>query len=123
MYEEFVKEHEKTRDAFRAEMRAKHEQWGEELDAKFGKIADDDAKFGKIADEFDLTRRQQQRGLGRVTGAIENDRRVTREMLQELRDHREFLLDLRHGIQSNTHGLLRVLDELRREDGPEPAGT
>jgi hypothetical protein len=113
MYEEFVKEHEKTREAFRAEVHAQHERWREEFDER----------FGKIPEEFDVTRREQQRGLGGVTAAIENDRQVTREMLEELREHREFLIDIRHGIRSNTAGLLHVLDELRREDGPSAAGA
>jgi hypothetical protein len=113
MYEEFVKEHEKTREAFRAQVHAQHECWRKELDER----------FGKIPAEFDVTRRDQERGLGRVTAAIENDRQVTREMLEELRDHREFLIDIRHGIRSNTEGLLHVLDELRRENGDEPAGA
>ncbi len=30
---------------------------------------------------------------------------------------------MRHGIQANTEGLLRVLDEFRRGDGPAAAGT
>jgi hypothetical protein len=113
MYEDFVREHEKTRETFRAEVHAQHERWRKELDER----------FGKIPDEFDVTRRGQQRGLGKVTAAIENDRQVTREMLQELRDHREFLVDIRHGIRANTEGLLHVLDELRREDGPSAAGA
>ena len=57
-----------------------------------------------------------------MTAAIQNDRQVTREMLEELRD-REFLIDIRHGIRSNTEGLLHVLAELRRENGEEPAGA
>jgi 5-formyltetrahydrofolate cyclo-ligase len=113
MYEQFRREHELTRDQFRAEMEAKHERWRAELDAK----------YGKIVEEFEETRQEQRRGMGAVTAAINNDRQVTREMLQELRDHREFLIDIRHGIRANTEGLLRVLDELRREDGPSAAGA
>jgi hypothetical protein len=30
---------------------------------------------------------------------------------------------MRHGIQANTEGLLRVLDEFRRNDGPAAAGA
>jgi hypothetical protein len=44
-------------------------------------------------------------------------------MVLELRDGREILHDIRHGIQANTAGLLRVLDELRRGDDPSPAGA
>ena len=47
-----------------------------------------------------------------------------RAIVLELREHREILQDIRHGIQANTEGLLRVLDELRRDDeGPSPAGA
>jgi hypothetical protein len=30
---------------------------------------------------------------------------------------------MRHGVQANTEGLLRVLDELRRSDGPDAVGA
>ena len=40
MYADFIREHEKTREAFRAEQRAEEEQRRAELDARFGKIAD-----------------------------------------------------------------------------------
>ncbi len=113
MYEQFRTEHELTRDQFRAEMHAKHEKWRAELDAK----------YGQIVDEFQLTREEQRRGFGSLGAALNNDRQVTREMLLELREFREMLIDARHGIQSNTEGLLRVLDELRRGDGPSPAGA
>jgi hypothetical protein len=85
MYEEFVKEHEKTREAFRAEVHARNDRWRGEFDER----------FGKIPEEFDVMRLEQQRGLGGVAAAIQNDRQVTREMLEEL----------------------------RRENGEEPAGA
>jgi hypothetical protein len=113
LYERFRSEHEQTRERFVEEMEAKHEEWRAELDAK----------YGKIVDEFEQTRQEQSRGTETVIAAINNDRQVTREMLLELRDHREFLIDIRHGIRANTEGLLRVLDELRREDGPSAAGA
>jgi hypothetical protein len=113
MYEEFVREFEKTREAFRAERHAELERWRKELDER----------FGKIPEEFDVMRLGQQRGLGKVTGAIENDRQVTREMIEDLREHRDHLIDIRHGVQANTAGLLHVLAELRRENGEEPAGA
>ena len=55
--------------------------------------------------------------------AIQETRSVTRELIVELRQDRGVLADIRQGIQANTEGLLRVLDELRRGDGPGPAGT
>jgi len=41
----------------------------------------------------------------------------------EIRENTEMLRDMRHGIQANTEGLLRVLDAFRRGDGPSPAGA
>jgi predicted phage gp36 major capsid-like protein len=66
-------------------------------------------------------RADQQRRFDAIDAALANDKRVTREILLELRQGREMLRDIQHGIRSNTDGLLRVLDELRREDGPSAA--
>jgi hypothetical protein len=60
--------------------------------------------------EFKLTRDS----LG---ASIENNTRVTREILLELRDHRQILDQIDHGVQSNTDGLMHVLDELRNGRG------
>lgn len=60
--------------------------------------------------EFKLTR-----------ASVENNTRVTREILLELREHRPILDRIDHGVQSNTEGLLHVLDELR--NGPDGPGT
>jgi hypothetical protein len=68
-------------------------------------------------------REEQKRRFARIDQAMENDRLVTREMLLELRDGRRALADIRHAIQSSVKGLLRVLDEMRRDDGPSPAGA
>jgi hypothetical protein len=113
MYDDFIKEHEKTREAFRAEKRAEYERRCEELDAR----------FGKIADAIDITREEQRRGFGGVISDMNNSRQVTREMLLQLKDLREKLVDVQFGIRSNTEGLLHVLAELRREDGQDPAGA
>ena len=113
MYEEFIKEHEKTRDAFRAEMRAKHERRREELDAR----------FGKIADPIDITREEERPEFVGATADLNNSRQTTREMLLGLEKLREDLVDIQFGIRANTAGLLHVLAELRREDGEDPAGA
>jgi hypothetical protein len=55
--------------------------------------------------------------------AIHETRSVTRELVAQLREDRGLLADIRQGIQANTEGLLRVLDELRRGDGPSPASA
>ena len=52
--------------------------------------------------------------------ALENNTRVTREILLELRDHRPILEHIDRGVQSNVDGLLHVLDELRN-GGPGTA--
>ena len=61
---------------------------------------------------------------------IEDTRAVTREMVLEMRegrgalgDMRDAIADMRDAIQANTAGLLRVLDEMRRDDGGSPAGA
>jgi hypothetical protein len=56
--------------------------------------------------EFKLTR-----------ASIENNTRVTREILVELREHRPILDRIDHGVQSNTEGLMHVIDELRNGRG------
>jgi hypothetical protein len=56
--------------------------------------------------EFKLTR-----------AALENNTRVTREILLELRDHRPILEHIDNGVHANTEGLLHVLDELRNGRG------
>jgi nucleoside-diphosphate-sugar epimerase len=66
---------------------------------------------------------EQKRRFDAIDAAMENDKRVTREMVIELRERTALITDVRHGIQANTEGLLRVLDEMRRNDGPSPAGA
>jgi hypothetical protein len=91
----------------------------------------------EIRREHELNRRehelnrQQYRELHEITvresrlnrAAIHETRSVTRELVAHLREDRELLADIRQGIQANTEGLLRVLDELRRGDGPSPASA
>jgi hypothetical protein len=49
--------------------------------------------------------------------AVENNTRVTREIVLELREQRPILEHIDHGVQSNTDGLMHVLDELRNGRG------
>jgi len=92
-------------DAHIAEMRA-HNARADEL-------------MAEIREELRLNREEHRRNQAR----FESTRAVMREMLLELREGREILSDIRHGIQANTEGLLSVLDELRRSDGPSAAGA
>ena len=66
--------------------------------------------------------RDLRRAIDNNSGAIENNTRVTREILLELREHRPILERIDHGVQSNTEGLMHVLDELRNgRGGPDSA--
>ncbi len=56
--------------------------------------------------EFKLTR-----------ASVENNTRVTREIVLELREQRPILEHIDHGVQRNTDGLMHVLDELRNGRG------
>jgi hypothetical protein len=61
--------------------------------------------------EFKLTR-----------AAVENNTRVTREIVLELREQRPILEHIDAVVQSNTQGLMHVLDELRNgRSGPGTA--
>ena len=113
MYDDFIREHERTREAFRAEQRAEEERLRAELDAR----------FGKIADAIDITREEQGRGFRGVTSDMNNSRQTTREMLIRLDKLGRELDDIQFDTRANTLGLLHVLAELRRENGEEPAGA
>lgn len=56
--------------------------------------------------EFKLTR-----------ASVENNTRVTREIVLELREQRPILEHIDAGVQSNTNDLMHVLDELRNGRG------
>jgi hypothetical protein len=81
-------------------------------------------------EEHKLCRQEHKRNQAR----FQNSQAVMREMLLELREGRAMLREMRaemkaefrdvgDAIRANTEGLLRVLDELRREDGPSAAGA
>jgi hypothetical protein len=67
--------------------------------------------------------REQKRRFDAIDAAMENDKRVTRDMILELREGRERDRDLREEMRAQREGLLRMLDEMRRDDGPSPAGA
>ena len=74
-------------------------------------------------EELRVLREDQKRRFNAIDAAMENDKRMTREIILELRAARKRDRDMRHGIQATTEGLLRVLDEFRRNDGPSAAGA
>ena len=73
--------------------------------------------------EISETLQRMDRDSKQTRGAVENNTRVTREILLELREHRPILGRIDHGVQSSNEGLMHVLDELRNGGrGPEPVG-
>jgi paraquat-inducible protein B len=70
-------------------------------------------------EEHRLNREEHRRNQAR----FQSGQQVMRQMVVELREGRAILRDIQDGIRANTEGLLRVLDELRREDGPSAAGA
>ena len=68
----------------------------------------------QIREEHRLNR--QEHRLNRAF--IEDSRKVIRELVLEVREGTEMLRGVRHGIQAQTEGLLHVLEELRRRNGP-----
>jgi hypothetical protein len=66
---------------------------------------------------------EQKRRFDAIDVAMENDKRVTREMILELREGREHDRDMRNEMRARREGLLRILDEMRRDDGPAAAGA
>jgi DNA repair exonuclease SbcCD ATPase subunit len=119
-YEQFRREYELAHEQMRAERHAERERCLAELDVR----------YERLVGELDASREEQGREFASVAGGLANGRQVMREILLEIRDDRKALARLRSdladigdGVRANTHGLLRVLDELRREDGPSAAGA
>jgi hypothetical protein len=131
MHGKFRKEYELAHEQLRAERRAERDRCIAELDARYERlVAEFDERNDRLIAEFGGGREEQRRGFDSVTGGLANGRQVMREMLLEIREGRKALLrlqadqdDIGDAVRANTHGLLRVLDELRREDGPSAAGA
>jgi hypothetical protein len=93
------------------------------MDAQLIELREHNARADELMAEIREELRLNREEHGRNQARFESSRSVMREMVLELREGRALLADIRHGIQANTEGLLRVVDELRREDGPSPAGA
>jgi hypothetical protein len=111
--------------SIRRELKARHDEWIAEFERarEESRITREDlvARHEQLIAEFERIRREQGHRFDRIDMGIENDREVTRETLLEIRENTELTRDIRHGIQANTEGLLRVLDEFRRRDEPDAA--
>jgi hypothetical protein len=66
---------------------------------------------------------EQKRRFDAIDAAMENDKRVTREMILELREGREHDRAMRDEMRAQRERLFQVLDEFRRNDGPSAAGA
>jgi hypothetical protein len=71
---------------------------------------------------FDAEAKEQKRRFDAIDAAMENDKRVTREMILELREGRDRDRDLRDEMRAQREGLLRMLDEMRRDERAQPGG-
>jgi hypothetical protein len=98
---------------------------GESADGFAGMRRENAEGFAGMRGELAEMRRESQQGSADVRGSIHNLQQVNREILLELRDHRDILGRIDHGVQANTEGLMHVLDELRNGGsgpGTLPAG-
>ncbi len=73
--------------------------------------------LAEISETLQRMDARMDRGFGETRSAVENHTRVTREILLELREQRPILEHIDDGVQSNAHGLMHVLDELRNGRG------
>jgi septal ring factor EnvC (AmiA/AmiB activator) len=110
-------------EEMRAENRASAEElrrWEREL-----RSWDDAARERAAAHQRELRaqRADHKHRFDRIDAALENDKRVTREIVLELQEARERDRDQRDEMRAQREGLLRILDEFRRNDGPSPAGA
>jgi chromosome segregation ATPase len=88
------------------------------------RLAGMDARTAEISESLQRMNATMDREFKLTRASVENNTRVTREIVLELREHRPILEHIDHGVQSNTKGLLHLLDELRNgggEPGPAPA--
>ncbi len=80
-----------------------------------------DTRTGGVLAEISETLQQMNATMDRefklTRASVENNTRVTREIVLELREQRPILEHIDHGVQSNTDGLMHVLDELRNGRG------
>jgi hypothetical protein len=103
MWRRWQREFEETR----RQSDRRHAEWLEMFQA-------DQAERRELAAE---RARDQKRRFDAIDAAMENDKRVTRDMILELREGRERDRDLRDEMRAQREGLLSMLDEMRREDG------
>jgi hypothetical protein len=82
----------------------------ESIDARLAEL------IAELRRQHELDRREHEQ----TRTAVWSNTQVTREILLELREHRTILERIDHGVQSNTKGLMHVLDEPRNGRGAGP---
>jgi hypothetical protein len=105
-------------DEWQAESNRRHAEWQAESNRR---QAESDRRHAEWQVEHAAFVAEQKRRFDRIDAAMENDKRVTREMILELREGREHDRDMRGEMRAQREGLLRILDEMRRNDGPSAA--
>jgi len=108
--------------------RGRHRDWIERWDREHRRLAQEGRKrhedwLVEWRERVAVEAREQKRRFDAIDAAMENDKRVTREIVLELREGRERDRELRDEMRAQREGLLRILDELRGNDGPSPAGA
>ena len=119
-HDERQAESNRRHDERRAESNRRHAEWQAESNRR---QAESDRRHAEWQVEHAAFVAEQKRRFDRIDAAMENDKRVTREMILELREGREHDRDMRGEMRAQREGLLRILDEMRRDDGPSPAGA
>ena len=91
----------------------------ERIDARLGELLEEMRKQHELDREANRLEHEKTRASNRLEHKQTRGSfaQVNREILLELSDHRTILESIDQGIQSNTRGLLHVLDELRSGRG------
>jgi hypothetical protein len=128
-HDERQAESNRRHDERRAESNRRHAEWQAESNRRHAewqaesnrRQAESDRRHAEWQVEHAAFVAEQKRRFDRIDAAMENDKRVTREMILELREGREHDRDMRGEMRAQREGLLRILDEMRRNDGPSAA--
>ena len=104
--------------------RSRHRQWIEQWREENRQLAEDSReRHERWLVEWREKVAEQKRRFDAIDAAMENDKRVTREMVLQLQALRKGDKERHDESRAMIDGLMRVLDRLDRNDGPSPAGT
>jgi hypothetical protein len=81
------------------------------------------AELAAHSEHLAALRVDQKRRFDSIDAAMENDKRVTREMVLQLQALRKGDKERHEESRAMVDGLMRVLDRLDSNDGPSPAGA